>query len=217
MIVEGATPGRTPFDESDMTPTYFSETPMTNMPTPLRRARAAPDLRYDPTLSLDTFQSRYTSEDNSSFAVLLSKDNAARREKFSWAWDAEKKANQKAIKGREAREQLVEMTRKMVESDANGCVTLIQGAPGRPGERKMLVQGATGDMGRLMVGGTKESGRLMLEDGKGKGKGQLEYVDMDKPTAEEEEEGRFLRQEEMQVPMEGFTFTVRTQLILRRT
>lgn len=51
------------------------------------------DPRCDTTLSLDAFQSRYTSEDNASFAQLLHKANLKRRDVYSWAWEAEQKAN----------------------------------------------------------------------------------------------------------------------------
>ena len=137
--ITGATPGRTPFGtEPSDTPTYFSETPSRATPR-TKAARAQPETRYDDTLSLDAFQAKYTSEDNSSFAGLLNSDNKVRREKYNWAWDAERKANVKAIRGREARERLVDMTRKMVESDKDGMVRMVEGAPGRPGERRLEI------------------------------------------------------------------------------
>lgn len=216
--ITGATPGRTPFGtEPSDTPTYFSETPSRATPR-TKAARAQPETRYDDTLSLDAFQAKYTSEDNSSFAGLLNSDNKVRREKYNWAWDAERKANVKAIRGREARERLVDMTRKMVESDKDGMVRMVEGAPGRPGERRLVVEGGMEAPSRLMVEGkTGGDGRLMITEGgeavKGMGKGKevaegSGFVDWDKPTVEEEEDAKALKDVDCQVPMDGWKFTV---------
>ncbi|GAA5920581.1 hypothetical protein JCM6882_006325, partial [Rhodosporidiobolus microsporus] len=215
------TPGRTPYSllhnpsRDDATPTYFDRTPMTTSTSYTSissrpRAPAPPDPIAG--LTLDTFQARYTSEDNSSFASLLSADNEARREKHAWAWDAERRANDKARKGREARERLVEVTRRMVER-GGGEVRMLDGAAGRPGERRLLVtEGVdTGEArkgGQLMIKGRDRAERLLLTaggegagaegaEGKGKGKERDEgpvdekakqYVDWDRVTVEEEEE-----------------------------
>lgn len=45
----------------------------------------------DTSLRLDSFQAKYTSEDNASFESVLERQNEARKEKYSWAFDAEKK------------------------------------------------------------------------------------------------------------------------------
>jgi protein DGCR14 len=42
-------------------------------------------------MSLDNFQARYTSEDNSSFTQILDDENRVRKEKWAWAWDAQKR------------------------------------------------------------------------------------------------------------------------------
>ena len=186
---------------------------------------------YDPSLSLDAFQARYTSEDNSSFSDLLAKDNQARREKNAWVYKAEERANQKAIRGREARERLVDVTRAMVEASQDGTVAMIEGPAGRPGERRLVVEGVSlGDeSGRLMVEGKRaEGGRLMITGGEGvgaggkavasvpagvvdKGKGKekkSQYVDWDKPTVEEEEENKEIPPADLQVPVDAWQFTV---------
>ncbi|GAA5892249.1 hypothetical protein JCM5296_003217 [Sporobolomyces johnsonii] len=231
---EGATPGRTPFDSGSVsaTPTYFDRTPMTSSsstPLPSSSRTALPHQRVDTSLSLDAFQSRYTSHDNSSFAVLLARDNAARREKHAWAWAAEAKANARAVRGRQARERLVDVTRRMVEASEGGTVLMLDGGPGRPGERRLLVDGSVevGEGERLMVTGRDEKERLRITDGRDgerrdKGKGKevervderaKQYVDWDKPTVEEEEEGKPLRKEELQVETEGWPFTNRNSLM----
>jgi protein DGCR14 len=97
-----------------------SETPYGAGPsdTPMHRERSHPAAasasakraRYDTDMSLDTFQARYTSEDNSSFTQILQDENARRREKYGWAWDAQRRVEAQRVKALEARERaLIEM------------------------------------------------------------------------------------------------------------
>ncbi|KAJ7110096.1 nuclear protein DGCR14 [Mycena epipterygia] len=74
------TPGRTPYGRGGETPL---RTPRGEAPA--KRAR------YDTDLSLDGFQARYTSEDNSSFTQILDEENRKRKEKWGWAWDAQRR------------------------------------------------------------------------------------------------------------------------------
>ena len=60
--------------------------------------------RYDKDLNLDTFQARYTSEDNSSFTQILDEENRLRKEKWAWAWGAQKRVEQQQEKMIERRE-----------------------------------------------------------------------------------------------------------------
>ncbi|KAI8924593.1 nuclear protein Es2-domain-containing protein [Entophlyctis helioformis] len=48
---------------------------------------ATPATPLDASLSLDAFQSRYTSEDNASFQAILKRQNDARRDRYNWAYD----------------------------------------------------------------------------------------------------------------------------------
>ncbi|KAF7339371.1 hypothetical protein MSAN_02151000 [Mycena sanguinolenta] len=75
------TPGRTPYAAGP------SETPLRRGDGPSAAKRA----RYDTDLSLDNFQARYTSEDNSSFTQILDEENRKRKERWGWAWDAQKR------------------------------------------------------------------------------------------------------------------------------
>ncbi|KAJ7706059.1 nuclear protein DGCR14 [Mycena rosella] len=73
-----------------------SRTPYGGGPTetPLRTPRGeapAKRARYDTELSLDGFQARYTSEDNSSFTQILDEENRKRKEKWGWAWEAQRR------------------------------------------------------------------------------------------------------------------------------
>ncbi|KAJ7487720.1 nuclear protein DGCR14 [Mycena galericulata] len=75
------TPGRTPYGAGP------SETPLR---TP-RGEAPAKRARYDTDLSLDSFQARYTSEDNSSFTEILDEENRKRKERWGWAWEAQRR------------------------------------------------------------------------------------------------------------------------------
>ena len=78
-----------------------SQTPRTNDEPERKRAR------YDKDLSLDTFQARYTSEDNSSFTQILDEENRVRKEKWAWAWEAQKRVEQQQDKMIERRETML--------------------------------------------------------------------------------------------------------------
>ncbi|GAA6007527.1 hypothetical protein JCM10207_006375 [Rhodosporidiobolus poonsookiae] len=227
----------------DATPTHFDRTPMTASSFASTSSTRAPP--PDPThgLSLDAFQSRYTSEDNASFADLVEADNAARRDKHAWAFAAEKRANVRALEGRRAREKLVEVTRRMVEASKDGTVLMLDGEAGRPGERRLLVDEgvSVGKGDRLLTAGRDRKERLLLtvggeaaaEEGEGKkdakGKGKAvervderaeQYVDWDRPTAEEwhgeEAEVDKLKKlggEGTQVGVQAWPFTTRNSLM----
>ncbi|OCF78947.1 hypothetical protein I204_00891 [Kwoniella mangroviensis CBS 8886] len=60
-------------------------------------------------LSLDAFQRNYTSEDNASFVQIVDEENKRRREeRWGWAWEAEKKANQRRLEGEEKRKMILD-------------------------------------------------------------------------------------------------------------
>jgi protein DGCR14 len=94
------TPSETPYGVGP------SETPMPHRTEQPSTKRA----RYDTDVSLDAFQARYTSEDNASFTQILNEENARRREKYGWAWDAQRRVEAQRVKALEARERaLIEM------------------------------------------------------------------------------------------------------------
>lgn len=158
------------------------------------------------------------------------KDNVARKEKNRWAWDAQEKANIKAIQARETREKLIEMTKKMVESDPDGVVRMIEGGAGRPGDRRLIVEGEglqiLGASKRLMVEGSRTGvdSMLLIDDGsvdlpvastraltvganfKGKGK-EVDYIDYDKFDEEAitNDEHAIV---DLQAPVDTWKFTV---------
>ncbi|KAL0072087.1 hypothetical protein AAF712_001010 [Marasmius tenuissimus] len=93
------TPSQTPYaaGPSD-TPL---RTPLRMGEPPLKRAR------YDDELRLDEFQARYTSEDNSSFTHILDEENRQRKEKWGWAWEAQKRVEEQRGRMVEARERMM--------------------------------------------------------------------------------------------------------------
>jgi protein DGCR14 len=92
------TPGRTPLG-------YTAETPL-----PYRSESEEPEQkrrRYDTNMSLDDFQARYTSEDNSSFTGILDEENRVRKERYGWAWEAQRKVEAQRDRMIEQREKLL--------------------------------------------------------------------------------------------------------------
>ena len=85
----------TPYGISSQTPSRTDGEPERKRP------------RYDEDLSLDTFQARYTSEDNSSFTQILDEENRVRKEKWAWAWEAQKRVEQQQDKMVERRETML--------------------------------------------------------------------------------------------------------------
>ncbi|KAF9229412.1 hypothetical protein BS17DRAFT_743465 [Gyrodon lividus] len=79
--------------------------------TPLRTPREvgepmAKRPRYDTNMSLDVFQAKYTSEDNSSFTQIMHEENRQRREKWGWAWEAQKRVEEQRNNMLEERERM---------------------------------------------------------------------------------------------------------------
>lgn len=108
--------------EVDSTPAYSarrdwqtpSETPYGTGPsdTPFRTPRevgepAAKRPRYDTNMSLDSFQAKYTSEDNSSFTQIMHEENRQRRERWGWAWEAQRRVEEQRGKMLEGRERML--------------------------------------------------------------------------------------------------------------
>ncbi|KAJ7597154.1 nuclear protein DGCR14 [Mycena floridula] len=88
------TPSQTPYGGS------VSDTPRGDS-RPTKRAR------YSSDVSLDTFQALYTSEDNSSFTQILDDENRQRKEKWGWAWEAQKRVEAQQDRMLEARERML--------------------------------------------------------------------------------------------------------------
>ncbi|RDB29196.1 Protein DGCR14 [Hypsizygus marmoreus] len=140
---------RAPHQTPSQTPYAFGPSD-----TPLRTPRGeAPNKRprLDTSLTLDSFQAQYTSEDNSSFTHILDSENRKRKEKWAWAWDA-----QKRVEGQ--RDRMIEARKTM----------LIE-APPVTGVRERFVIEAPTVAGLITDGRQKEEAEVGDEDAKGDG------------------------------------------------
>lgn len=90
------TPSQTPFGLASDTPA-----PSVYGESPQKRAK------YETDMSLDEFQARYTSEDNSSFTKILDEENRVRKEKWEWAWNAQRRVEAGQAKMIERRETML--------------------------------------------------------------------------------------------------------------
>ncbi|CAG8974757.1 hypothetical protein HYALB_00000368 [Hymenoscyphus albidus] len=102
---------QTPVRASETPNGYAGETPMSVTSNNLMAstAMANPGVRIDTNMSLDKFQSLYTSEDNESFYKLLDKQNQKRAEKYAWMWSTNNKLPSKMmLKQKEVELKLLE-------------------------------------------------------------------------------------------------------------
>ncbi|EIW64427.1 uncharacterized protein TRAVEDRAFT_33212 [Trametes versicolor FP-101664 SS1] len=122
-----------------------SQTPYAAGPsdTPLRTPRGdgegpAKRARLDTDMSLDAFQARYTSEDNSSFTQILDEENRRRKEKYGWAWAAQRRVEEQRDRMLEGRERMLlepppgPGVRERLRIDAPAPAGLIEAAPAEP-------------------------------------------------------------------------------------
>jgi hypothetical protein len=99
---------RRPFQTPSQTP-YAGDPSDTPLRTPGGNRGECPSKRakFDTGISLDTFQARYTSEDNSSFTQILDEENRKRKESWAWAWDAQKRVEAQRERMLERREMMM--------------------------------------------------------------------------------------------------------------
>ncbi|KAL9602572.1 MAG: hypothetical protein Q9219_001716 [cf. Caloplaca sp. 3 TL-2023] len=92
----------------------------------------------DTNMSLSTFQSKYTSEDNESFYKLLDKQNIKRSEKYAWMWAGNKipAARQIAHRNREEQKRLLKDENPETAVVDGKAVALIR--PGQEDTRKAM-------------------------------------------------------------------------------
>ncbi len=141
----GQTPGPTPYASfpSD-TPFY---TTLTDIEDNVERVSKRP--RYDTSLSLDEFQTRYTSEDNSSFTQILDQENTKRKENYTWAWEAQKRVEAQ-------RERMIEARERMLIEPAGGGVI--------PGVREKFRIEAPTPVGLITAAEKEEKGEDVVKD-----------------------------------------------------
>jgi protein DGCR14 len=82
---------QTPLRSSDTPRRFVGDTPMSIASDVTSSTQAATEVEVDTNMSLDKFQSLYTSEDNESFYKLVDKQNQKNREKHGWMWSENNK------------------------------------------------------------------------------------------------------------------------------
>jgi len=87
----------TPLRTSDTPRGYAGDTPASVASDITASTQATTQMEVDTNMSLDKFQSLYTSEDNESFYKLLDKQNQKRAEKYAWMWSANNKLPSKMM------------------------------------------------------------------------------------------------------------------------
>lgn len=117
-----------------------SQTPATNEETVLEQQdQPKPELDTI-NLSLSSFQSKYTSEDNESFNTVLDKQNQKRREKHAYLWTGDQRiSSARQIAHRDAQARLLKQKEEDVsnaETDGKALIPMTTGAvssrPARP-------------------------------------------------------------------------------------
>ncbi|KAI0080244.1 hypothetical protein K474DRAFT_1704802 [Panus rudis PR-1116 ss-1] len=136
------TPAQTPYRAGP------SETPLRTPRTAVGGEPPTKRARYDTDMSLDAFQARYTSEDNASFTEILEDENKKRKEKYGWAWEAQRRVEEQKNRMLEDRERL------MIE------------APAGPGVRERFLIETPTPVG-LITAGPEDAGKSE-ESGEGK-------------------------------------------------
>ena len=106
---------QTPLRAMETPRSFAGDTPMSvvsDMTTSTQAA--APEV--DTNMSLDKFQSLYTSEDNESFYKLLDKQNQKRAEKYAWMWSANNKLPSKMmLKQKEIETKLLQSRESLLD------------------------------------------------------------------------------------------------------
>ncbi|KAH0558541.1 hypothetical protein GP486_004803 [Trichoglossum hirsutum] len=90
--------------------------------------------RVDTNLNLDSFQSKYTSEDNESFNQLLDKQNEKRAQRYSWMWAGNRIPGYRLLKEQEREEKMKKAVADQEREDGGAKQLAIEG----PDERKSM-------------------------------------------------------------------------------
>ncbi|KAL5351599.1 hypothetical protein ACLOAV_003459 [Pseudogymnoascus australis] len=116
------------------TPTgYAGDTPM-SVVSDISAASTQADVKeeVDTNMSLDAFQSKYTSEDNESFYKLLDKQNKVRAEKYAWMWRGNKLPTKQMLKQKEVETKLLTSGKSLVDDGGERQQLAIQDVSERP-------------------------------------------------------------------------------------
>ena len=153
-----------------------SETPYGTGPsdTPFRTPReagepAAKRSRYDTSMSLDSFQAKYTSEDNASFTQIMHEENRQRRERWGWAWEAQRRVEEQRDRMLEGRERmLIEQPsgpgvreRFVIEAPTVAGLITAEGEP--PGLHNTVTRGENDPKGKELAVVEKDASEQVVD------------------------------------------------------
>jgi len=107
---------QTPLRATDTPTGYAGDTPMSVVSNATTSTQATKSIEVNTNMSLDKFQSLYTSEDNESFYKLLDKQNQKRAEKYAWMWTGNKLPSNMMLKQKEVETKLLQ-SRESLQDD----------------------------------------------------------------------------------------------------
>ena len=108
---------QTPLRASDTPRGFIGDTPMSVASDVTSSTQATTAMEVDTNMSLDKFQSIYTSEDNESFYKLVDKQNQKNREKHGWMWSENNKLQSKMMLKQQEIERKLLQSRSSLEDD----------------------------------------------------------------------------------------------------
>jgi len=107
---------QTPLRAMDTPRGFAGDTPM-SVVSDMTTSTQAAGPEVDTNMSLDKFQSLYTSEDNESFYKLLDKQNQKRADKYAWMWSANNKLPSKMMLKQKEIETKLLLSRESLQDD----------------------------------------------------------------------------------------------------
>lgn len=123
---------QTPLRASDTPRTFAGDTPM-SVASDITTSTQAQQPDIDTNMSLDKFQSLYTSEDNESFYKLIDKQNQKRAEKYAWMWYANNKLPSKMmLKQKEVETKLLEARSSLQDDGGERKILAIRDVSEKP-------------------------------------------------------------------------------------
>ncbi|KAH8821686.1 nuclear protein DGCR14 [Xylogone sp. PMI_703] len=118
---------QTPIRASDTPRSYAGDTPA-SVVSDATVSTQATATKIDTNMSLDKFQSLYTSEDNESFYKLIDKQNQKRAEKYAWMWRENKLPSKMMLKQKEVETKLLESGKSLIDDGGKKDRLAIQDA-----------------------------------------------------------------------------------------
>ncbi|KAG9233719.1 nuclear protein DGCR14 [Amylocarpus encephaloides] len=123
---------QTPLRASDTPNGYVGDTPMSVVSSSTMASQSLA-VEVDTNMSLDKFQSLYTSEDNESFYELMDRQNQKKAEKYAWMWSKDNKLPSKMmLKQKEIEIKLLESRGSLMDDGGERNKLAIRGPTEKP-------------------------------------------------------------------------------------